>query len=103
MIAGRPVGGYSSGMPDDGTSNDDLINGASTYSLAQEQNLNNAPAFEKIRENESLADTVSPRELTEIGSGRPREDAETPAKLTDLGIGLTSERLAVLPPSNFQG
>uniref|UniRef100_A0AC35FRK2 Uncharacterized protein n=1 Tax=Panagrolaimus sp. PS1159 TaxID=55785 RepID=A0AC35FRK2_9BILA len=83
MIKGRPVVGLSSGMPGSGIGvNGDSINGGSTFTLAQEQNLNNAPAIQKIRDNESLADTVSPR------------------KLTDMGIGITSDRLGVIPPSN---
>uniref|UniRef100_A0AC34FMN5 Uncharacterized protein n=1 Tax=Panagrolaimus sp. ES5 TaxID=591445 RepID=A0AC34FMN5_9BILA len=69
-------------MPGGGISGDST-NGATT--LDQELNLNNAPALEKIRENESLADTISPR------------------KLTDIGVGITSERLGVLPPSNVHG
>uniref|UniRef100_A0A914QYA7 Uncharacterized protein n=1 Tax=Panagrolaimus davidi TaxID=227884 RepID=A0A914QYA7_9BILA len=88
---------------DSGRSSDDLINGASTYTLAQEENLNNAPAFEKIRENDSLADTVAPRELLDPQSGLESEENLSVKQLTELGVGVMSERLAVLPPSNFHG
>uniref|UniRef100_A0AC35FR63 Uncharacterized protein n=1 Tax=Panagrolaimus sp. PS1159 TaxID=55785 RepID=A0AC35FR63_9BILA len=111
-----PGAGFGGGAS--GRNSDDLINGASTYTLAQQENLNNAPAFEKIpqqenlnnapafekiRENDSLADTVAPRELLDPQSGLESEENLTVKQLTELGVGVMSERLAVLPSSNFHG
>ena len=94
MVSSRPHVGLASGMPAGGISGDNTD--ASSLSIA-EANLNNAPALQKIRgdKNKKRSEKVIVIDLDNTALA----DTITPRKLTDIGVGITSDRLGVLPPS----